>query len=126
LKLRVTHEGALELTFGMPGGGEDAAEGQKWLLVPEEASIGRDGAAALVIADSAADFVADIGWRNGGLWLTPRPGCAVTVGGNEFVQPLPLPASCDASFGAACWRVEVDAAPFSSRLNSAPAATACA
>jgi EAL domain-containing protein (putative c-di-GMP-specific phosphodiesterase class I) len=126
LKLRVTHEGALELTFGMPGGGEDAAEGQKWLLVPEEASIGRDGAAALVIADSAADFVADIGWRNGGLWLTPRPGCAVTVGGNEFVQPLPLPASCDASFGAACWRVEVNAAPFSSRLNSAPAATACA
>jgi EAL domain-containing protein (putative c-di-GMP-specific phosphodiesterase class I) len=123
LKLRITPEGAAVLTFGMPGSEDDTAiAGQKWLLVQREASLGKSPQAALTIADSAADFAADIGWRKDGLWLTPRSGGSITVGGHEFSQSLPLPSGCDVSFGVAVWRVEKDKASLpKARVSSSPA-----
>ena len=102
---RVTRENSVELRYGILGECPDGGD-QTWLLFHQEASVGRDADASLVVNDSGVDFAADISFREQGLWITPRAGNSVHLGRYEFFQAVPLPVGCDIGFGASAWRIE--------------------
>jgi EAL domain-containing protein (putative c-di-GMP-specific phosphodiesterase class I)/pSer/pThr/pTyr-binding forkhead associated (FHA) protein len=106
LRLRISRENAVELSFGVLDGVDSAAVSQKWLMFHQELSVGRDAEAGLVISGSGSEFAADISSHDHGMWIAPRPGSTVFMGGREFSQAVPLAVGCDINLGAAVWHVE--------------------
>ncbi len=105
LRLRVGRENAVELSYGVRGESDEGAAA-KWLIFHQEASVGRDSDASLVVDDSGSDFAADFSFRNQGLWIRPRSGSTVHIGRHEFSQAVPLPAGSEICFGASAWKIE--------------------
>jgi len=105
LRLRIGRENSVELSYGVAGESDEGNE-QNWLIFHQEASVGRDSDASLIVNDSGSDFAADFSFRDRGLWITPRSGNTINIGRYEFSQAVPLPAGCEVSFGASAWKIE--------------------
>ena len=119
LRFRVSASNAVELSFGEQSE-EEAGAGLKWLFVHKVASVGCAPQASLVVANSGADFAAELSFHNQGLWITPRQSRSVQIDGHEFSQATPLPIGCELRVGAAAWRIE-KSRPIAAKPQSVPA-----
>jgi EAL domain-containing protein (putative c-di-GMP-specific phosphodiesterase class I) len=101
LLFRISASNAVELTFGVHA--EEQTDAQSWLFIHDMAGADQD---TVAVADAVGFALDDLSFHNRGLWITPRPGSTVQIGGHEFSQAVPLPVGCDVKFGATQWRVE--------------------
>ncbi len=116
LCFRVTHSGAVELTFGVANNEDQGASiNQKWMLFHPDGGQENDATAA---HEPGFDSLV---WRHGGFWLMPAAGSTIKLAGHEFSRSVPLPAGCDVTLGAGVWRSGQNAPAPTKPAQSAPA-----
>lgn len=110
LRFRVAADNSVEVSFGIngdPDASGASAIHHRWIVFEREFSAGKAGQAGLVAGEGATETLADVSIRDNGLWITPRPGHLIHLGGHEFSQAVPLAAGHELSLGSAIWSVEL-------------------
>jgi EAL domain-containing protein (putative c-di-GMP-specific phosphodiesterase class I) len=113
LRFQVNPDGSVQLNFGL---GSDADEtgtsvsGRQWIVFDRALTVGGTAMAGLAAGDGP-DAVADISMRESGLWIAPRAGQVIVLGGHEFSQAIPLATGFALQLGSGSWSVEAGGLP---------------
>jgi len=128
LRFQTNPDGSVQLGFGLGGDADEgAASGvdRQWIVFDHALTAGGAAVAGLVCGEVGSDAVADISMRDTGLWIAPRAGQMIVLGGHAFSQSVPLAAGFALELGSASWSVEAGGQPHAPD-ESVHLASACA
>ena len=112
LRFQVNPDGSVRLSFGLGDADEKVSSvDRQWIIFDHVLTAGGDIAAGLVSGESGSAALADISMRENGLWIAPRAGQVVVLGGHEFAQAVPLATGFALQLGSATWSVETGGQP---------------
>ncbi len=128
LRFQINLDGSVQLSFGINGDSDESGAAlvdRRWIIFEHELTAGRMPGAGLTAGESGPDVSADISMRESGLWITPRAGQVIVLGGHEFSQAIPLATGFELQLGSTSWSVAAGSQP-QGPVEPAQLASACA